>query len=278
MRPDARIVTFDDGVEALLPLTFRESRKGLVHGWLSSPAGTYGGWIADERLTAGHGAELVQYLQQRHPDLTLRVNPFDPVQSQLFAPDAAEVTWVIDLSQSAGAIEAGMHGKQIQRKVRKADGYGLLLERLDIAQLDALYAVYRDCLLRWKAVRQVHDIGLFQALIESADVDFWGVRTPSDDVVAVALVLKAARHVVPWAAYATSLSLRQQPYEFMFHALIHHYRDRGYRWFDFNPSGGQAGVERFKRSFGAQRMDCPLIVRTSAWAQVVGHIAGMLRG
>jgi hypothetical protein len=40
---------------------------------------------------------------------------------------------------------------------------------------------------------------------------------------------------------------------------------RGYRWFDFNPSGGHAGVQDFKRRFGAIPLAAPVIRTATGW-------------
>ena len=45
--------------------------------------------------------------------------------------------------------------------------------------------------------------------------------------------------------------------------------DRGYAWFDFNPSGGHEGVEAFKKNFGAQALPAPVIQSTSPRTRLV---------
>jgi lipid II:glycine glycyltransferase (peptidoglycan interpeptide bridge formation enzyme) len=35
--------------------------------------------------------------------------------------------------------------------------------------------------------------------------------------------------------------------------------EKGYTWFDFNPSGGLEGVKAFKERFGAQALKCPIV-------------------
>jgi len=56
------------------------------------------------------------------------------------------------------------------------------------------------------------------------------------------------------------------------HVLIHHLMEiacsRGHRWFDFNPSGGHAGVAAFKKGFGAGSLSCPVVNTTPRIAHV----------
>jgi lipid II:glycine glycyltransferase (peptidoglycan interpeptide bridge formation enzyme) len=42
--------------------------------------------------------------------------------------------------------------------------------------------------------------------------------------------------------------------------MIRHAVEHGYRWFDFNPSGGHEGVQKFKARFGTVPLSCPMIL------------------
>jgi hypothetical protein len=48
--------------------------------------------------------------------------------------------------------------------------------------------------------------------------------------------------------------------------------DKGYRWFDMNPSGGNAGAMEFKEHFGLKRMTSRVMVRRKGLLGVIRHI------
>ena len=77
--PAPVLVTFNDGRRALLPITRQLRRRGLAVRYLLSPAGTYGGWLADQPLEAAHAELLTAWLLRKRVPLWWRVNPFDPL-------------------------------------------------------------------------------------------------------------------------------------------------------------------------------------------------------
>ena len=56
IRPAPRMIEFSDGTSALLPLSLETAYRGLGRAYLSSPAGTFGGWISKHTLTTTHAA------------------------------------------------------------------------------------------------------------------------------------------------------------------------------------------------------------------------------
>ena len=62
VQPAPRLVLFSDGAEALLPLSLERVAHGLAKRFLSSPAGTFGGWLSSERLGADHAHLLCDLL------------------------------------------------------------------------------------------------------------------------------------------------------------------------------------------------------------------------
>src|SRR4030095_5310926 len=74
MRPDPKLVTFEDGKKALLPISCETRNKGLVKNYISSPAGTYGGWISSDRLTLDHAVRLSNFLTNTLGNLYWRIN------------------------------------------------------------------------------------------------------------------------------------------------------------------------------------------------------------
>ena len=83
MHPDPKLVIFTDGKKALLPLSYQRRVKGLVKNYVSSPAGTFGGWISTDGLTIEHGRLLANYLTEKLGNLVWRFNPYDELVFKL---------------------------------------------------------------------------------------------------------------------------------------------------------------------------------------------------
>src|SRR5262245_38498691 len=54
LKPAAKLISFGDGVQALLPMSASTEARGLIQQYSSSPTGKYGGWLSDQSLTKSH--------------------------------------------------------------------------------------------------------------------------------------------------------------------------------------------------------------------------------
>ncbi|GAI58824.1 unnamed protein product, partial [marine sediment metagenome] len=66
-----------DGKSALLPLSYQRSLKGLVKNYISSPAGTFGGWISVDDISVRHAVLMSKFLTKKLGNLVWRINPYD---------------------------------------------------------------------------------------------------------------------------------------------------------------------------------------------------------
>ena len=78
MLPTPQFVTFSDGNTCLLPISSRKSFFGLRRQYLSSPAGTFGGWISNDQLLPEHARVMANHMTSHSPGLSWRMNPYDP--------------------------------------------------------------------------------------------------------------------------------------------------------------------------------------------------------
>jgi hypothetical protein len=63
----------------------------------------------------------------------------------------------------------------------------------------------------------------------------------------------------------------------LLHDVIRDACERGFRWFDFNPSGGHEGVAAFKRSFGAECRPAPVVTIEGARHRLVRRLGTLRR-
>jgi len=255
-RPDARIVRFDDGREALLPVSVRNGTA------LASPAGCYGGWISRDPLRAERADALVSLLLGLHPGLRWRIHPFDPLQAER-VPDGAQPdrTHAVRLDDDFDRIlRRWRKGHRAAAAQAQRKGVEVRVAKTE-EDWRAYFGVYEETLRRWGGrASSRHPWGLFRALSRRDGARLW-LAEHAGRLLAGALCLEARSHVVYWHGAARSEAFPLRPVHLLVRTAMHDAQRSGRAWFDFNPSGGHESVAAFKRHFGAEELACPVVVR-----------------
>lgn len=280
--PSAKLVTFRDGEEALIVLSAVKCRRGLITSYLSSPAGTYGGWITRDQLDREHCQALALFLRNRHPDLFWRVNPFDEMQTKLeCALFDNDRTYVLDLTSGFVAIEKlwSKGSNATQRKVRKARQSGVTIREAE-SEGDWLnfFETYQDSLERWgDQVSSRYEWGLFDLMrrMPGESVKLWLGETQGR-VACGAICVYSPSHTAYWLGAGREEYFSLRPVNYLMYEIVKDACTRSCKWFDFNPSGGHEGVEAFKRSFGAVPLDCPVLHTTSVGERLLSKVLSLL--
>jgi CelD/BcsL family acetyltransferase involved in cellulose biosynthesis len=283
--PAPTLVTFSDGRRALLPVTRQRHRRGLAVRHIMSPAGTYGGWLADEPLEETHAELLTAWLLRKRVPLWWRVNPFDPlaaVPSQhATEPD---VTHVLSVEPNdRGTCEDVTHSQR--SAVNKARRAGLVVRRAtSAADWEVYYAVYESTLARWgERASSRYGEELFELLRRRGEpgVTLWLTELQNGLIVAGAITLRAPHHAAGWHMATLADYFRLKPNNLMIHEIAEDACARSLSWFDMNPSGGHEGVRAFKERCGGQPLTCPVIVKEKSWTRAIASactLAAKLRG
>lgn len=267
IEPVPRILTFSDGATALLPLCRRRLRRNLpVSQYLSSPAGTYGGWVSASELTTAHCERLVEHMRRRVPNLAFRINPYDPLAANVrFGKVRDDETRVLSLDDSISEITRRF-SKGHKAAIRSADQQGVTVRRAaGLEDWKMYYSAYEDSLRRWgDQATSRYPWSLFEELYEfdAASVRLW-VADLSGDLLSGALCFYARSHVVWWhgATFENAFPLR--PVHLLIYEALRDASQRKFKWFDFNPSGGHVGVSSFKKHFGTETLPAPMIFHTN---------------
>jgi lipid II:glycine glycyltransferase (peptidoglycan interpeptide bridge formation enzyme) len=85
------------------------------------------------------------------------------------------------------------------------------------------------------------------------------------DIIAGALFFYWGKHAVYWHGAASDRHFGLRPNNLLQWEIIKDAARKGYGRFDFNPSGGYAGVEAFKDRFGAARVPSPVLKTRTAF-------------
>ena len=262
MQPSPLVIRFNDGRSAILPLTLVRAMNGILKINLSSPGGTYGGWISGEGLATGHGNLLSDLLLEKGR-IIWRINPFDPLAEQNTHSGNVEIdtTHALDLTDGMEQLyKRWSKGHRSAVTKSRREGVTVSLAE-DLDDWMDYYSVYQDSIRRWgKKATSVYRPGLFQDLfhLDSDAIKLW-LAHHEGKCVAGALCFYTNRHVAYWHGATLGEAFKLRPANFLLYEAIKDAAAKGYHWFDFNPSGGHEGVRAFKKSFATQELPCPII-------------------
>jgi len=275
IRPAARRVEFSDGRSAVLPLCERPGSTWRASRALGSPAATYGGWIAERPLEKPHAELLFAYLTREVPGLVWRVNPWDPHARELAGGRGpAEETRALELAQGFAALERGF-AQDARWGARRARREGVEIGvAVELRDWEAYFGVYAESIARWGGnATSRHGWELFAAIRDVApeDARLWVARV-AGEVIAGALVFYAPQHAAWWHSAARAAQFPKQPMNLLIDEILRDACAQGLAVFDMGPSRSLADVERFKASFGATALACPLVRgRPLAWHVRLRH-------
>jgi lipid II:glycine glycyltransferase (peptidoglycan interpeptide bridge formation enzyme) len=83
-------------------------------------------------------------------------------------------------------------------------------------------------------------------------------------------------HAVYWHGAAHEDALQLRPTHVLHAAIIKDACARGYRYYDFNPSGGLEGVARFKAGFGTELVPFRRYAYESPWIRGARRVRGVI--
>lgn len=244
----------------ILPLLKVSKRPSPISVYLSSFAGCYGGFISDAHLEAEVlEAAWKAILGWRFGKIQLTGNPISPFNpgNHLFQNVARDFSHLLLLDRKYEALLSEFskgHRSSIRRGLR------LGVQVREAASLDdyrSYYQIYQDTLRRWadKATSR-YPWGLFENGYKLSQkypgqIRLWVAEVPGK-MIAGAWVFYWNQHVVWWHGASLEAYFDYYPNNVLQAMIIQDAVERGYHYYDFNPSGGHEGVVRFKRSHGAQ--------------------------
>ena len=283
LRPRPMLLRFNDGHRVLLPLTRERRRSRLTARHLMSPAGTYGGWLTGQALMPHHAEVLTEWLLAEHPRLWWRINPFDPLAAvPMTRATEPDETHVVRLEHG---VEDRVDHHGHREAVHKARRAGLVVRRAaGPRDWETYYSIYAAALKRWgSAASSAYGARLFEILRRrgAPGIDLWLVEADDGTTVGGAVNLCGPRHVAGWHMATRPEYVRMGAAKLLVQEMIEDAAERAFSWFDLHPSGGHAGVTRFKENCGGRPLACPVIVsgrparsRRRVVADVVRRLSG----
>ena len=279
MQPDPKMVLFSDGKKVLLPFSSQKSFKGLIKKYISSPAGTFGGWLSTDNIKIEHAVLLVKYIKKRIGNLQWRLNPYDElvfkVQIKNLKNDETHAIKLIN-----GFDEWAKGHSSAARKARKACKAGVEIKGASSQEeWREYYEVYEESLKRWgDKASSSYPFELFNTIYNSRspNMQLW-LAFHDNKIVSGALCFYAKKHVVYWHGAALSQYFNIRPVNLLMYEIIKNAFEKNYEWYDFNPSGKHQGVKAFKISFGAEALDSPEVYTETNCTKLFTKVARVIQ-
>lgn len=264
-RRDATVgAVLRNGTRAILPLMEgRGPFKGVFRSLVSTFAGCYGGIVADGPV----GADDVEALygaavRGRVGKLKVIENPLhESVAPRLRGFQAAvdhDFTHMLELHRGVDEI-IGKLSRGARSSFKKGLRKGVTVRQAQtLDDYRSYFEAYQDTRRRWAdRATSVYPWRLFEAGYHLArshpgHLRLW-LAEVGPAVVAGAWVFYWNRHVDYWHGAAYDEHFGYRPNNVLHVEIVRHAIEKGYEYYDFNPSGGHEGVARFKDGFGAAR-------------------------
>jgi len=267
--PEYEIATtgfvLEDGIEAVLPMLLkRVGARGFFKSYHSMIPGVYGGVVSKRPLDKKELAKIYNSLMDAG---TVRSMVFGNPYCECDVPDCSEsqarFTHVLNLEQGFESVWGNYNrgARSNTNKARKAGVQVSIATTLD--EYKEYYAVYEDTLKRWgDDATSSYPFSLFQSIFQHAskvgmldsDLKLW-VAKLDEKIISGALIFYFNQHVVYWHGAALSDYFKYRANNLLHTEIIKRACESGYKYYDFNPSGENEGVVRFKESFGAEKVE-----------------------
>ena len=267
------IIRFENGKEILLPLLSVNADAKLFKRMHSTFAGCYGDLICGVIIEPEEREKIYQYLSaDQLTQFQITENPIGP-DNPLHLPlnQTDDFTHILMLENSFDEIFANF-SKGHRSSYKKGCKMGVTVRQANKMEdyLD-YFDSYKDSLKRWGENAssnypwQLFENGFHIAKEYPNNIKLW-LAEVDNKIIAGAWVFYWNQYVVWWHGAAYEAFFNHYPNNVLQTEIIKDAFERGFRYYDFNPSGGHESVARFKGRFGAEKwpfsrnvIDSPLI-------------------
>jgi hypothetical protein len=262
-RDDSGVLELRGRREIVLPTLVTGSRlRGVFRRAISTFAWCYGGPFAETPLTKDEQlAAQRSMLGLRTGTLTLIGNVLAPNAAWLPAFKLTPLTTrVLDLDRDFDRVLKGF-SKGHKAAYTKGLRLGLRLRRASTSDdVDRYFALYQRSLDRWgdkassRYPKRLFETILALSQAQPEHVALWLVERDGE-AMAGGICFYWNEHAVYWHGVMDERFQAESPSNTLVGEMIRDAGERGYRLFDFNPSGGHEQVTAFKRRFGTREVE-----------------------
>ena len=256
---DASIaIECEDGVRAVLPLLDEAPLHGLGRGYVSTFAACYGDLIATGPVDEATRTEILRRVRGlRVLRAKIIGNPLAPSRESPPGFQARpDVTHMIRLDEPLDIMTSRFSSNH-RRSIARARREGVSVrEATTEREYRTYYEAYLDSLRRWgeratsRYPWKLFERGFAMARQHPDHIKLWLARREGE-ILAGAWIFYWRDHAAYWHGAMFERAMPFRPSHLLHAEIMRDAIERGFRWYDFNPSGGHEGVVRFKRGFGA---------------------------
>ena len=248
------------GVRAILPLLQVGKRKKNLPHLVSTFAGCYGGIIADELLTDSEIYRIYTMLCSWNVgSLSVQSNPIaKEISPQHNFTSTKDFTHILKLDSSFETLFANF-SKGHKSSYKKGIRMGVTVRvASSLEDYRAYFGAYEDSLRRWaertssRYPWKLFEQGFYLSQEYPNAIKLW-LAEVEKKVIAGAWVFYWNQHVDWWHGAAYEKYFDYCSNNVLQTTIIQDAFERGYMYYDFNPSGGHSNVARFKKRFGAEQ-------------------------
>ncbi len=254
-------IELENGCQAVMPLLETLNIvSSIIPNIMSTFAGCYGGIIADTNLNEGEQKQIYQDVFRRRGRVRITGNPLMSIHPHLSEYDIKkDFTHILFLNSSFDEIYS-QFSKGHRSSYKKGIRMGVTVrEASSMEDYKSYFKAYEDSLRRWgEHATSRYPWALFEngyhLSKEYPDhIKLW-LALVDDRIIAGAWVFYWNHHVDWWHGAAYEAYFDHYPNNVLQTVIIKDALENGYKYYDFNPSGGHQNVARFKKRFGAKQM------------------------
>jgi len=229
----------------------------------SNPAGTFGGFLTRDNFTTKERVRISSYLQQYN--LTLRQNPYNDFKitdSIITKTDFTQRIYLPDLKKSI--INNWTKGHRSALKKGTKTGV-IIRQAISHEDWKNYYKVYQKRYEDWgENAGNFYDFSLFTILqtIPKTYCKLW-LAEYKNKCIAGGIFFYYNNKVIYWHGAGDQDFFSLNPYQVLQYSVIKNAVENGHQWYDFNPSGGYLGVEKFKKGFGSIKSEANIVKTTT---------------
>jgi Acetyltransferase (GNAT) domain len=262
LRNVTRYAMLGSGTRVVLPLVETARRLGGRLSFAQSTAfGCYGGLIADGPVDEPARDQVHRSaLRSGIVELEITQSPFAPFSAPSFRAVGIrdDFTDLLSLAGGFSAVSARFTSER-RREIKKGRESGVRTRvATTLDDYRSYFAAYEDSLRRWgEGVTLRYPWDLFEvchdlAQRHPAHVKLW-LAEQDGETLGGALNFYWNQHAVGWHSAAYTRAFDSYAFAILVADAVEEACERGFAWFDLNPSGGLEGVAAFKSRFGGER-------------------------
>ncbi|WP_425390379.1 GNAT family N-acetyltransferase [Ekhidna sp.] len=274
IKSKADYISFSDGKSCIIPFGKSHLMKGISKVKSLSQGGTYGGPISSQKLSLAH-LECIKHYLLGLSTIRIKDNPYNPMFSTENERGVVkDCTHRIPLKDG---YQTSNWSNSHRRSLKKAIKEGVNVRVADCeSDWNAYFKIYQKTLERWgSSASSNYSKNLFDLIRMKPNTKLW-ISCMGKKIISGALILYSKDVAIYWHGASDEDFFNKRPNHILFKKILDDLTSNNYSYFDFNPSGGHSGVERFKEGFDSVKVDVFQLNKEPFSSRIVSKIDALI--